>query len=102
LAGLYGEKKMSDLSRSEQSFALAALTPAEGGLAAPRAELAADEMWLQPLAGPRELAGIEHLRRQIELPASVRADPAFTALEKKEIRAGWWRHSGGATSPSEH
>lgn len=93
---------MSDLSRSEQFFALAALAPAEGGLAAPRTELAADEMWLQPLAGPRELAGIEHLRRQIELPASVRADPAFTALEKKETRAGWSPHSGGAMSRSEH
>jgi hypothetical protein len=99
---------MSDFSGMEQSFALAALSPEEGTreLHVPlpatvvRPEISPDEVWLQQLTTAREIAGIEHLRRQIQLPAAVLADPGFASLEKKETKSAASRHCSGVTSPS--
>jgi hypothetical protein len=99
---------MSDFSGMEQSFALAALSPEEGGreLHVPlpasvvRPEISPDEVWLQQLTTAREIAGIEHLRRQIQLPAAVLADPGFAILEKKETKSVAWRHCSGVMSLS--
>jgi hypothetical protein len=101
---------MSDFSGMEQSFTLAALTPEESGRAlhvplpqpAVRPEISPDEVWLQQLTTAREIAGIEHLRRQIQLPAAVLADPGFATLEKKETNSAGSRRSSGVMSLSAH
>jgi hypothetical protein len=101
---------MSDFSAMEQSFALPAMTPEQGAHAVPapfpqvpaRLDVAADELWLHGLKSPREMADIMHLRRQIQLPAHVLADPGFAVLEKKETNRASSRPCAGATPPSAH
>jgi hypothetical protein len=66
---------------------------------AARLEVTPGELRLRHLTGSWEIAEVAHLRRQIQLPAAVLADPEFAALEKKETGSAWSRHSSGATSP---
>jgi len=99
---------MSDFSGMEDSFALPAMTPEQGAHAIPvpfphapaRLDVSADELWLHGLKSPREIADIQHLRRQIQLPAHVLADPGFAVLEKKETNRASSRRFGGVTSLS--
>jgi hypothetical protein len=98
---------MSDLSPMEQSFALGPATQ-ETGLpmrvpvpeTAPRLEVSPHEVQLRALTTPREVASIQHLRRQIQLPAGVLASPGFATLEKKETKRGSSPRSSGVISPS--
>ena len=64
-----------------------------------RFEVAPGELQLRHLTRPREIAEVAHLRRQIQLPAAVLADPGFAALEKKETATAWSRRSSAASSP---
>lgn len=64
-----------------------------------REELRVDEVEFRRLRTAGEIAGIRHLRAEIQLPASVLRDPGFHALEKKETRTESSAHSSG-TAPS--
>ena len=64
-----------------------------------RFEVAPGELRLRHLTRSWEIAEVAHLRRQIQLPAAVLADPGFAALEKKETAAASSRHSSAVTSP---
>jgi hypothetical protein len=55
-----------------------------GGQQVPLAELA-----FRQLRTPREIAEINQLRAEIQLPDAVVADPGFGAREKKEMSRGW-------------
>lgn len=98
---------MSDFSPMEQSFALGPATP-EAGIAirvpvaeAPsRLEVSPHELQFRALGTAREIASIQHLRRQIQLPAGVLASPGFATLEKKETGRGSSPRSSGVTSSS--
>jgi hypothetical protein len=97
---------VSDFSPMDQSFALGSVTPNTGvPMGVPmsevpsRLDVSAPELQFRTLSTPRDIAGIQHLRRQIQLPADVLAAPGFAALEKKETaRASSLRWSG-VTSP---
>ena len=52
----------------------------------PKKEVPVDELSFCHLKTAAEIARISHLREEIQLPASVVADPGFRAREKKEIR----------------
>ena len=98
---------MSDFSPMEQSFALGPVSADAGAVmrvplaeTPARGEVSPQELQLRVLAGPHEIAGIQHLRRQIQLPAGVLADPGFAALEKKETRPVSSPRSSGVTSRS--
>ena len=82
---------MSDLSATEQSFALPSLAgaalaeePATAGVAT---ELQPHEISFRRLRGPREIARVVPLRRQIALPVTTLGDPGFAMREKKEMRS---------------
>jgi hypothetical protein len=91
----YPGNQMPEGGRDRQSFA----SPLPAGLGeqpGSRLEIVPDELQLRALSTRREIATIQHLRQQIQLPAAVMADPGFAALEKKETSPGWSPHSGGA------
>jgi len=67
-----------------------------------RLEVTPGELQLRQLTQPWEIAEVAHLRRQIQLPADVLADPGFASLEKKETRSVWSLPFSGATSPWAH
>lgn len=62
-----------------------------------RPEVVPDELHLRALSTPWEIAEILHLREQIQLPATVLADPGFAMLEKKETSRVSSQRSSGAT-----
>ncbi len=63
------------------------------------AELEPGEVSFRRLRTAVELRRIEHLRAEIQLPASAVADPGFRSREKKETRkASSVLSSGGAAS----
>jgi hypothetical protein len=72
------------------------------GLPRERLEVSPGELRLRQLTGAWEISEVAHLRRQIELPAEVLANPEFAALEKKETASASSRRSSSATSPSAH
>lgn len=94
---------MSDLSeqihllRGQSGLALG--MPAGAGPGIPpgsRLDVLPEDLHLRGLRTPQEIAGILHLRRQINLPAAVLADPGFPRLEKKETSpASSPRSAGG-------
>lgn len=74
--------------------------PVQPDNAAGPGELPVGELTLQRLRTCSEIATIRHLRDEIELPSSVRSDPSFCALEKKETRTASLARSNGAASSS--
>ena len=62
-----------------------------------RLEVTPGELQLRRLTWPWEIDEVAHLRRQIQLPAAVLADPGFAELEKKETGSALSLHSGAAT-----
>src|SRR4051794_6641192 len=91
---------MSDLSNLDQSFAL----PSAGPLPLPPSlqllrdvpplppastDVEAHEVTFRHLRTQSEIARIVHLREEIRLPTSARADAAFHTREKKETRRAW-------------
>jgi hypothetical protein len=97
---------MSDFSGLEQSFALAAMPPpalfdeGDGELPPLPTEVQPHEVGFRRLAGAREIAGILHLRAQIQLPAATLADAGFAAREKKEMNWAWSERSCALARPS--
>jgi hypothetical protein len=86
---------MSDFSGLEQSFALPALSAASqlddlAAYAPPTTEVQPHEVSFRRLRGAHEIAGILHLRSEIELPAAVLADASFRTREKKEMKSASW------------
>jgi hypothetical protein len=82
---------MSDFSGLEQSFALASIPPAavvEDFASPVSTELQPHEVGFRRLRGHREIAGVQHLRQQIALPASAVGDAGFVSREKKETKSG--------------
>jgi hypothetical protein len=86
---------MSDFSGFEQSFALAAMTPnvveAPPPLPAihprPRErsfEVPLGEIDFRRVRASDEIAAIQKLRAEIQLPGAAVADPGFVTREKKE------------------
>ena len=103
---------MSDFSGLEQSFALSAVTPLlndaflPGRVPAPRArtrsyEVRLDEVEFRRVRASDELAAIQRMRAEIQLPGTAVADPRFQTREKKETRRGWSALSNGVTTSSE-
>jgi hypothetical protein len=60
--------------------------PAAVATADARSELSLAELTFRQLHTADEIAGIVHLRQEIQLVAASRADPTFVAREKKEMR----------------
>jgi hypothetical protein len=79
---------MSDLSPLEQSFALPSVTPM-GAPPPVSTDVQPHEVGFRRLNGPREIAGILHLRNEIQACASALGDPSFAAREKKEMNWAW-------------
>jgi hypothetical protein len=67
---------------------------------AARQEVPLDELGFFRLTAPSDIAEIQHLRAEIQLPACATSDPGFRAREKKETRKVSLGHSSGATSSS--
>jgi len=103
---------VSDFSGLEQSFALSAVTPPlddsflPGRVPEPRArtrsnEVRLDEVEFRPVRASDELAAIQRMRAEIQLPGTAVADPRFQTREKKETGRGWSALSNGGTTSSE-
>lgn len=60
------------------------------------------EVTFRRLRTAGEIARIQYLRAEIQLPDSVLRDPGFHALEKKETRMESSPHSNGAAPSSGH
>lgn len=77
---------MSDFSGLEQSFVLPAMpVPAvDDFVPALPTELQPHEVSFRRLRGTREIARVQHLRKQISLPAAALGDAGFASREKKE------------------
>lgn len=101
---------MSDFSGLEQSFALPAVTPLlddsflPGRVPAPRArrsyEVRPDEVEFRRVRASDELAAIQRMRAEIQLPGTAVADPRFQTREKKETGRGLSAPSNGETTSS--
>lgn len=66
-----------------------------------REEVPVDELVFCHLQTLGEIAGISHLREELQLPESVLADPGFHAREKKEISTDSSGHLSCAEGLSE-
>ena len=76
---------MSDFSRLEQSFVIPAMpVPELEEFQLLPTELQPHEVSFRRLRGSREIARVQHLRKQIALPPSALGDSGFAAREKKE------------------
>ena len=67
-----------------------------------RHDIPPQELRLRQLRTPWEIGEIEHLRRQIRLPAATLADPGFAALEKKGTKPASsprWRSGARSSAP---
>jgi len=102
---------VSDFSGLEQSFALSAVTPLlddsflPGRVPAPRArmrsyEVQLDEVEFRCVQASDELAAIQRMRTEIQLPGTAVADPRFQTREKKETGRGLSALSNGVTTSS--
>jgi hypothetical protein len=102
---------MSDFSGFEQSFALASMTP--NGVEAPPSRRSAipglfqrsydvplEEIAFRRVRAGDEVAAVQKLRAEIQLPGAAVADPGFVAREKKEIGAESSVRSNGGTISS--
>lgn len=65
-----------------------------------RPELSLAELTFRQLHTADEIAGIVHLRQEIQLVAASGADPTFVAREKKETRRALWPLSNAAATSS--
>lgn len=74
---------------------------ARGAGQPPRKEVPVGELSFRHLKTLGEIARISHLREEIQLPASVVADPCFRAREKKGIAKASWAPSNAVASLSE-
>lgn len=87
---------MSDLSALDQSFGLMPASMVAFADEAPSllqptpisTDVHPHEVRFRRLRGPREIAGVMHLRQQIALPASAVGDAGFALREKKETSRG--------------
>jgi hypothetical protein len=61
-------------------------------------EVPVDELVFRHLKTPEEIARVNQLRQQIQLPESVLLDPGFRAREKKETRRASSAPSNAAAS----
>lgn len=77
---------MSDFSGLEQSFVIPAMPvpELEEFVQSLPTELQPHEVSFRRLRGPREIARVHHLRKQIALPPSALGDSGFASREKKE------------------
>jgi hypothetical protein len=102
---------MSDFSGFEQAFALPSVPPnvLEVRHAPPQRlprsgerafEVPLDEIEFRRVAAADELAAVQKLRAEIQLPGGAVADPGFVTREKKETGTGWSVHSNGGTASS--
>lgn len=102
---------MSDFSGLEQSFALPAMTsladeaPPSGprthsGLHPRSFDVRLGEVRFRRVHAESELAAVQRLRAEIQLPGAAKADPGFRAREKKEIGTVWSVHSNGVAISS--
>lgn len=65
-----------------------------------RLEVPLAELTFRHLHSAEEIAGIVHLRKEIQLVAAGVADPSFVAREKKETRRASWPLSSAAAPSS--
>lgn len=65
-----------------------------------REEVPIDELSFCHLRGEAEIAGIKHLRGELQLPVSALADPDFRTREKKETKWGSSALSSAAAGSS--
>lgn len=65
-----------------------------------RLEVPLAELTFRHLQTADEIAGIVHLRKEIQLVAAGVADPSFVAREKKETRRASWPLSSAAAPSS--
>jgi hypothetical protein len=65
-----------------------------------RLEVPLAELNFRHLQTADEIAGIVHLRKEIQLVAASGEDPTFLAREKKETRRALSRHSSAAAPSS--
>lgn len=56
-------------------------------LAAPAGAFSVDDVVVRHLKTPAQIAGVLHLREEIDLSVHAAAGPQFEALEKKEMSA---------------
>lgn len=103
---------MSDFSGLEQSFTLQAMSPLlddaflSGSiqrtptLRTRSFDLRLDEIEFRRLHAADEIADIQKLRAEIQLPGAALADPRFMTREKKETGRGLSVHSNGGTISS--
>lgn len=85
---------------SRRQGALPAQAITEAAAPAVRRDIPPQELRLRQLRTPCEIGEIEHLRRQIRLPAAALADPGFAALEKKGMRQAWSQLSSSVAASS--
>ena len=62
--------------------------PVPAGKFDSRLDLPLDELSFYRLCNVEEIARIQHLRGEIQLPAAALADPSFHTREKKETSTG--------------
>lgn len=74
--------------------------PAPAAKVDTRLEVPLAELTFRHLQTADEIAGIVHLRREIQLVAASGADPTFVAREKKETRRALSPHSSAAALSS--
>lgn len=65
-----------------------------------RLEVPLSELNFRHLQGADQVAGVAHLRKEIQLVAAGVADPSFVAREKKETRRALWPLSSAAAPSS--
>ena len=81
---------MSDFSGMGQSFgSLVAGQPPAFYEPPTTTELQPQDVGFRHLQGAAEIAGVTHLRSEIQLPAAALGDPGFAAREKKEMKSAW-------------
>lgn len=88
---------MSDFSSLERSFGLMPAGFATLVEEPPPAcnDVQPHEVNFRRLRGSAEIAGILHLRQEIQLPASALTDTGFATREKKETKSASWARSFG-------
>lgn len=92
---------MSDFTGMEQSFgSLVAGTPPAFYEPPSTTELQPQDVAFRHLQGAAAIAGVMHLRTEIQLPAAALSDPGFALREKKETKSAWSAPSCASVRPS--
>lgn len=92
---------MSDFTGMEQSFgSLVAGLPPAFYEPPSTTELQPQDVAFRHLQGAAAIAGVMHLRSEIQLPASALGDPGFALREKKETKSAWSVPSCATVRPS--